>query len=529
MEQKRLILATVLSLAVLIGYSYFFGPQPPPPGSEVAPPPASIPQAPQTPALDATPGAIFTPASGRTVTVATPLYTARLFADGGVLQHFTLKQYREGIEPGSPGIDLIPRTALEKAPLGLIWNGAPTWSRGSWSFEGSDLTLSDGQSGQLDFVGDIAGIRLVRSLTFSADSYLVRETVRIQNPSQTQILGRLSFTLASGPLSAEGDRYNPTRVAYLDDKGVESENDTKDLARGLTHTGTVRWAGVLSNYFLMAMAPQSEQATFKALYVDNVYRVAVERGDILLDPGSEASASVDYFLGPKVREQLAAAPADLGRAIDYGWFDFIARPLMFALDWLHSFTHNWGVAIILLTVLIKIAFWPLSQKSYKSMNQMRKLQPLMTKIREKYADDRVKMNQEMMQLYRTYKVNPMGGCLPMLLQIPVFLGLYNALMGAIELRHASFIEYLPFTDIIWLADLSAKDPYYITPLIMGASMFLQQRLTPMAGDPMQQKIMMLMPVVFTFLFLNFPAGLVLYWLVNNILSIAQQWWLMRKA
>ena len=193
------------------------------------------------------------------------------------------------------------------------------------------------------------------------------------------------------------------------------------------------------------------------------------------------------------------------------------------------FVGNYGVAIIILTIIIKALFWPLSQKSYKSMEQMKKLQPMMTKIREKYADDREKMNAEIMQLYKTYKVNPAGGCVPMLLQIPVFFALYQALLGAIELRHAAFIPHLPFTDMVWLADLSAKDPYYITPLIMGATMFLQQRLSPPMGDPMQAKIMMFMPVVFTFLFLNFPSGLVLYWLVNNVLSIAQQWLMVRKA
>jgi YidC/Oxa1 family membrane protein insertase len=191
--------------------------------------------------------------------------------------------------------------------------------------------------------------------------------------------------------------------------------------------------------------------------------------------------------------------------------------------------HNYGVAVILLTVLIKLIFWPLSQKSYKSMDQMKRLQPMLTKLREKYADDKERLNQEVMQLYKTYKVNPAGGCLPMVVQIPVFFGLYKALLGSIELRHAPFISHVPFTDLVWMADLSVKDPYYVTPLIMGATMFIQQKMTPTGGDPMQAKIMLLMPVVFTFMFLNFPAGLVVYWLVNNVLSIGQQWWMMRKA
>jgi YidC/Oxa1 family membrane protein insertase len=224
---------------------------------------------------------------------------------------------------------------------------------------------------------------------------------------------------------------------------------------------------------------------------------------------------------------MSKVPGDLVKAVNFGWFDIIAKPLAIALDWFHQYVHNYGVAIILLTIVIKLLFWPLSHKSYKSMEQMKKLQPMMAKLREKYADDKEQLNKEMMQLYKTYNVNPAGGCVPMVLQIPVFFGLYKALLGTVALRHADFIHYLPFTDIVWLADLSAKDPLYITPIIMGATMFLQQKMTPSAGDPTQQKIMMFMPLIFTFLFLNFPAGLVVYWMVNNILSIAQQWMIHR--
>jgi len=234
-------------------------------------------------------------------------------------------------------------------------------------------------------------------------------------------------------------------------------------------------------------------------------------------------------MGPADRAILADMPNKLAEAVDFGWFHLIAVPLLYLLNWFFQYVHNYGVAVILLTVLIKIIFWPLSQKSYKSMDQMKRLQPMLTKLREKYADDKERLNQEVMALYKTYKVNPAGGCLPMVVQIPVFFGLYKALLGSIELRHAAFISHVPFTDLVWMADLSVKDPYYVTPLIMGATMFIQQKMTPTGGDPMQAKIMLLMPVVFTFMFLNFPAGLVVYWLVNNVLSIGQQWWMMRKA
>jgi len=211
----------------------------------------------------------------------------------------------------------------------------------------------------------------------------------------------------------------------------------------------------------------------------------------------------------------------LQKALNFGWFDVIAKPLLIFLKYINEFTHNYGVAIILLTVVIKILFFPLTHKSYKSMKDMQKVQPLMLKIREKYKNDRETLNKETMALYRTHKVNPLGGCLPMILQIPVFFALYKALLGSIELRHAPFL--------LWINDLSAKDPYYITPIVMGATMFIQQKMTPTVGDPTQAKMMLLMPIVFTFMFLNFPSGLVIYWLVNNVLSIGQQLYINKYA
>jgi YidC/Oxa1 family membrane protein insertase len=267
---------------------------------------------------------------------------------------------------------------------------------------------------------------------------------------------------------------------------------------------------------------------FKGTFEDSVYRVALEQ-NTRIDPGQHERIATSYYLGPKEQQYLTLVGNNLIGALHYGWLNIIARPLVQVLKFFYSYVGNYGAAIILLTFVIKIIFWPLSHKSYKSMEKMKKIQPMMKQLKEKYKDDRQKMNQELMQLYKTYKVNPAGGCLPMLLQIPVFIGLYEALMGAVELRHASFITHFPFTDIVWLADLSAKDPYYITPVIMGLSMFLQQKLSPTAGDPTQAKIMLIMPIFLTFIFLNFPSGLVVYFFTNNMLSIFQQWRLMRKA
>ena len=287
----------------------------------------------------------------------------------------------------------------------------------------------------------------------------------------------------------------------------------------------------MSNYFMNVTAPADpNNLTLKGRVQGDVWRLALERPDLLTPSnGGEVPVAVNWWFGPKDRTMLATAPDHLSQAVNFGMFSIIARPLLTILAFFHSFVGNWGIAILMLTFCIRVVFWPLSQKSFKSMEQMKKLQPMMKKLREKHKDDKEALNKEMMQLYKTYKVNPAGGCLPIVVQIPVFIGLYQALLNSIELRHASFIEYLPFTHITWLADLSAADPFYITPLLMGASMFLQQRLTPAAGDPTQQKVMMFMPVIFTVMFINFPAGLVIYWLCNNILSIWQQWGMLRKA
>jgi YidC/Oxa1 family membrane protein insertase len=256
-----------------------------------------------------------------------------------------------------------------------------------------------------------------------------------------------------------------------------------------------------------------------------------------LGPGEIQQIGLQVFMGPKSVSILKEANADLDRAVNFGFFDFIAKPCLWFMNFLFCYIPNYGITIIVITILIKILFWPLGSKSYKSMNEMKKLQPLMAEIREKYKDDKKRMNEEVMGLYKTYKINPLGGCLPMVAQIPVFFALYQMLYGAIELRHAPFLG--------WINDLSAPDrlfefgfsipfmepPYGIPVLtiIMGATMLIQQKLQPPAGDPMQAKMMMMMPIVFTFIFINFSSGLVLYWLVNNILSIAQQYYISKKA
>ncbi len=535
MDDKRTFLAIGLAIAILLAWTplaehmgWIQRPQPVATTQETAAPTATAPA--PAPASQAAQLPVFTPSAGVEVKVETPLYSAVLYSGGGTLRSFTLKRYDETIKPDSPKVNLVSPDAALTAPLGLTVNGQPSWSTGQWSFQGSDLKLEAGQQGSLTFIGLVDGVRVTRVITFNADNYLLSENVLVASDNQTPRTVRLGFTVAATPFST--GKYDPTRLAWDANQSFKEETSESTLTEtGIIEQGLFNWAGVMSNYFMSVTAPvDPDNLTLKGRVQGGVWRLALERPDVLVPgSGTEVPVGVNWWFGPKDRELLAAAPDHLDQAVNFGMFSIIARPLLTILSFFHSYVGNWGIAIIMLTFCIRVVFWPLSQKSFKSMEQMKKLQPMMKKLREKYKDDKEALNREMMQLYKTYKVNPAGGCLPILVQIPVFIGLYQALLNSIQLRHASFIPHLPFTDITWLADLSAADPFYITPLLMGASMFLQQRLTPAAGDPTQQKVMMFMPVIFTVMFLNFPAGLVIYWLCNNLLSIGQQWWMLRKA
>jgi len=533
MDSKRLIIALALSLIVLFGWSYIFPPAEPvaPPVPAAAATDAKLEPGKEAPAAAAAPSPL---AQGHSITVKTPLLAASFNTQGGVLESLSLAKFRETIEQDSALINVIGQKAKDKAAMGIVLQpqGAEvhTWNAPGWTYAGPEaVELAAGQKQVLTFSGEAAGLKLVRRLTLSADSYLITEELSVTNPGTAPVTGKVAFTAASQGLAPDGDKYNQTRIAFGRTKGgFEEITDLGDLEKkGADSKGAVHWAAIESNYFLFAIAPGAEDAQGNGRYKGEVFNLAVSQ-PATFEPGQTKTLTCSYYMGPADRAILAEMPNKLAEAVDFGWFHVIAVPLLHLLNWFNQYVHNYGIAIILLTILVKLVFWPLSQKSYKSMDQMKKLQPMLQKLREKYADDKERMNTEIMQLYKTYKVNPAGGCLPMVVQIPVFFGLYKALLGSIELRHASFINHVPFTDLVWLADLSVKDPFYVTPLIMGATMFLQQKMTPTGGDPTQAKIMLLMPVVFTFMFLNFPAGLVVYWLVNNVLSIAQQWWMMRS-
>ncbi|MBU1831423.1 MAG: membrane protein insertase YidC, partial [Gammaproteobacteria bacterium] len=277
------------------------------------------------------------------------------------------------------------------------------------------------------------------------------------------------------------------------------------------------WIGVVQHYFVCAWVPPSDSVNeFSTIVTKQDMNIArATSAAVTVDAKSQGKISADFYTGPKDQYSLQEVSPGLELTVDYGWLWWIAQPLFWLLTKIHSVLGNWGFAIIGVTILVKAAFFKLNQKAFTSMANMRKFQPKLAEIKERYADDRQKQSQAMMELYKKEKINPLGGCLPMVVQMPVFISLYWVLMESIELRHAPFI--------LWIHDLSAMDPYFVLPLVMGISMFIQQRLNPPPPDPMQAKIMQWMPIVFTFFFLFFPAGLVLYWVVNNTLSIIQQY------
>lgn len=541
-DGKNLIIAIILCLMVVVGWSYLgekmgWAPKQDPQKIEEAQKQQQELAAKQKAEAEAkaqaaaNPLPLFEPSEGKDVKISTPLYTATLYTGGGILRSFELDKFKATVERNSPDVNLVNKASDAMAPLGLVINGQPSWSSGQWNTDlKEDITVPAGQTRTVTLTGRIGDLNVVRELTFDASTYAIREKVRLTPNVQTPVSVRVGYTVGADASNAHGGQYDSMRVGWDEGGKLKEETSEDTLKNGVMATGDILWGGAMSTYFLAGVIPaNSTGVTFKGVLQNGVYRAALEQAPITVSPGLESVVSVSYWFGPKDRKMMAAASEELAKSVDLGMFSIIAKGLLWILEFFHKYVGNWGVAIILLTILIKVVFWPLTAKSYSSMEKMKELGPMMQKIKDKYKDDKEAMNKEVMALYKTYGVNPASGCLPLLIQMPVFFGLYQALLTSIELRHADFITYLPFTDKLWLVDLSARDPFYITPIIMGITMLLQQRLTPQAMDPRQQKIMMVLPIVFTFLFLAFPSGLVIYWLCNNVISIGQQWWMLHKG
>lgn len=534
MENKNLVIAVVLCLIILFGWGRFaeYMGWVTPPAVQQQQTAANRPIAPaaQPPAKELP---IFKPAKGRDFQVNTPLYEAVFHTGGGTLRSFILRKYHAGILPDSPLVNMVDEKTARFAPLGLVINSLPSWSSGQWALEGDaqSLDVQKDEIATFTITGMVDNLRINRNFSINSNTYLIKEKISLTNPGEQPRSARVTFTQAMDASHSSGSQYDKMSIAWDNNGKFDDEDSVKTLeTEGVIASGKIWWAGPMSTYFLAAALPGNpDGVTIKGRLTDGTWRVGVEAEEIVLQPGQTVDLDVSYWTGPKVRSELMAVSDQLVKSIDLGFFSIIAKGLVWLLEFFHQYVSNWGVCIILLTVLIKIVFWPLTAKSFASMEKMKELQPMMLAIREKYKDNREQMNKEVMALYRTYKVNPASGCVPILIQMPVFFGLYQALLTSIALRHASFITYFPGTDVLWLADLSAKDPLYITPIIMGISMFVMQRMSPPPADPMQQKIMLFLPLIFTVLFINFPAGLVIYWLGNNILQILQQWLMMRKS
>ena len=359
-----------------------------------------------------------------------------------------------------------------------------------------------------------SGFELVKKLTFHLNSYRIDLEVIVTQPGGgvTASTYGLSWPGMGGGMDAFYSYEGP--VISIDDKRMTEQPDEGEKQ---SYDGKVKWAGLTSKYYCIAFIPETETSKVtNTLISEDMYSTTLE----MVAAGSRSVGKVAIYAGPKIRDELGKMGNDFENMINYGWFDILAKPLFIVMLWFYGVIGNWGWSIIIVTVIIKILFFPLSQKSYKSMKKMQKLQPQMKILQERYKNDKTKLNQELMAAYKKHGVNPLGGCLPMFLQIPVFIALYRVLLESIELKGAPFM--------FWLTDLAAKDPYYITPIIMGLSMFAQQKLSPTSADPIQKNMMLLMPVVFTVMFLSFPSGLVLYWITNNILSILQQYYVNRS-
>lgn len=547
MEQGRVFIAIVLSLLVFIGWDYFFvsrTPKTPKPvagnhspekaASEATPSPAVQPaktEAQPTPAANPeTP--LKAGATGRTIIVKTPLYTVDLSENGGNITGFTLMRYRETIAKNSPFKQLISK----KNAFGTVRLDLPGMNMkdATYQTDTQDTEIAvEGQSRPLTFIGHLPdGIIVEKTYSFSPDTYLIDLTVTIKNAGDHPVSVKPVISLLKYEGPEKKTRYGFTGPSGYVNGSLEQVKKKK-IAERVSFTGPVEWIAIQDRYFVTSIIPASpDKMAMQVSLQNSVYiRNELVSPATPVNPNAENKFSYQLFFGPKSLKLLKSYNHHLSKIINFGWFDILAKPLLWLMNFIYAhIIANYGIAIIILTLITKVLLWPLGQKSYKSMNAMKKLQPLTAEIKEKYKDDKKRMNEEVMALYRSYKVNPMGGCLPMVVQIPVFFGLYRMLYGAIELRHAPFFG--------WINDLSAPDrlfhfsyaipfmqPPYGIPvltLIMGVTMFLQQKLQPAMGDAAQAKMMMLMPVFFTFIFVNFPAGLVLYWLVNNVFSILQQ-------
>ncbi|MEH6617880.1 MAG: membrane protein insertase YidC, partial [Porticoccus sp.] len=468
----------------------------------------------------------------RVVTVYTDVLTVSIDTLGGDIVKVALPKHLTAQGETERPFVLLNRTATTTytARSGLIGtNGTDNAGKPLFKASADQYTMEDGQETlQVDLTLQQGDVLITKQFHFNRGDYLVELAYQVDNqsnePWKAALFGQIRRD-SHNPIVGKGMGMAPflgaamtsTEKNYkkMDFEDIEEES-FKDMVPG-------GWLAMVQHYFISAWIPDQKTInTFNLRKLGNqdLYLFEFHSPQVSVAPGEQGELRAAFYAGPKDQYRLEKISPYLDLTVDYGWLWMIAKPLFWVLYQLHEFLGNWGWSIILLTMMIKAAFFRLSATSYKSMANMRKLQPEMARLKELYGDDKQKMSQETMSLYKKEKVNPMGGCLPILVQMPVFIALYWVLLESVELRHSPWI--------LWIQDLSIKDPYFVLPLIMGASMFIQQKLNPTPPDPTQAKVMQMMPIAFTFFFMFFPAGLVLYWTVNNGLSIIQQWLITRR-
>jgi YidC/Oxa1 family membrane protein insertase len=500
------------------------------------------------------------------VSVETKNYVAVLTNQDAKLKHFKLKKYKNRVEEswitikltqfveGILGnktaelknpepLDLINTNEEEGLPLGL--SSQPPFVAGNWDVDKEKLSLvNSGENGEVTFEKELEnGLKVVKRYRFHSEDEIIDIDVEVQNPTSREVTLQLGLEWIGKidlvKLADEGNKDFGLRYEFLKNDKVEKKEFGGASSGGcvpscgpqsktiqpfeFSDSGNIKWFSFGGEYFCAMLIPPPAVKGVSLSVKGNakdILQATLSPTPSTIPPQQSVKIPYRVYLGPKAEKQLKAVGVEAEKLIDFGWFTVVAKPLLWFINLTHTATKNYGIDIILISILIKLIFLPLTQISFKSMKEMQKIQPEMARLRETYKNDKARLQQEIMLLYKRRKVNPMSGCLPMVIQIPFFIALYNALQNTIEMRHAPFF--------LWIQDLSAKDPIYITPIIMGATMVIQQKMTPTTADPAQAKMMLLMPVVFTFMFLNFPSGLVLYWMVNNILTIGHQYYMNKK-
>ena len=468
---------------------------------------------------------------GQFIDVTTDLFHIKIDTTGGDLRQADLLDYKATTEPDSPPFrllnDSLPNLFVIQSGLRASVGTEPTHHVVYTAEQGSYRMADDADELQVSMIWrSPEGVEVVKRYIFHRGSYAVGLQHEVRNNSTDEWQGRQYRQLQRTQVAETGQSsFIYTYMGggiYSPEEKYEKIKFEDMLDEKLDRSITDGWAAMMQHYFLGALIPASAETD--RYYTNTLssarYVIGMISPNREVAPGSSELYETTIFIGPKLQDEMKQVAPGLELTVDYGLLTVLAQPLFWLLKTLHGMLGNWGWAIVCVTILIKLAFYKLSETSYKSMANMRKLAPRMKTLKERYGDDRQKMNQAMMEMYKKEKINPLGGCLPIVVQIPVFIALYWVLLESVELRHAPFI--------LWITDMSSPDPYYILPLLMGATMLIQQRLNPAPMDPIQAKVMMMLPIVFTVFFAFFPSGLVLYWVVNNTLSIAQQWMITRR-